>query len=41
MIPRDGSHQTLRNSVYICKSYAEKNVASFFRTRCIAIKVSK
>jgi len=31
---RDGSHQKLRNCVYICQSYAEKTVASFFRIRC-------
>jgi len=30
MSPQDGSRQKLRNCVYICKSYAENTVASFF-----------
>ena len=30
MSPKDGSCQKLRNCVYICSSYAEKTVASFF-----------
>jgi len=30
MSPHDGSRQKLRNCVYICLSYAEKTVASFF-----------
>jgi len=34
MGPLGGSRQKLRNCVYICKSYAEKTVASFFWTRC-------
>jgi len=41
MSPRDGSRQKLRNSVYICKRYAEKNRVASFSGHSLVSKESR